>query len=64
MTGLIGLLIVLALIGVLAWALTTYVPMPPPIKGVIVVVCVVVAIFVALGAFGVVAGPLPVVRVR
>lgn len=56
-TALVGTLVVIALIGVLAWALTTYIPMPPPIKGVIVVVCVLAAIFVALGAFGVVVVP-------
>lgn len=61
--SLLGLLLVLVLLGVLAWALTTYIPMPQPIKGLIVVVCTLVAILFVLSAFGVVPGLLTM-RVR
>lgn len=49
--SLIVLLIVLALLGVLAWALTTYIPMPRPIQGIIIIVVVIVAIVITLNAF-------------
>lgn len=47
------LLLVIALIGLIAWALTTYIPMPGGVKTVIVIVAVVCAVIYALNAFGV-----------
>lgn len=47
------LLLVLAVIGVGAWALTTYLPMPPAVKNVIVIVAVIACILIALHAFGI-----------
>lgn len=61
--SLLGLLLVLVLLGVLAWALTAYIPMPPPIRGLVIVACTLVAILLVLSAFGVVPGLLTV-RVR
>lgn len=48
----IYLLVYIALIGLIAWALVTYVPMPPPVKTVIVVVAVIACILIAFQAFG------------
>lgn len=50
--GVLVLLIVLAVIGVFAWCLTTYVPMPAPIRGIIIVIAVIVALLIVLNAFG------------
>lgn len=52
MIDIIVLLGVLALIGVLAWALIEYLPMPKPIRGVIIIVAVVLCILIVLKAFG------------
>ena len=49
----LGLLVVLAVIGLLAWAFTTFIPMPGNIKTLIVVVAGVVALMYVLSAFGV-----------
>ncbi len=45
-------LIVIALLGLIAWALTTYVPMPDGIKKVIVVGAVIFAILYMLQMLG------------
>lgn len=50
--ALISLVMVLALIGLLAWVVTTFLPMPGNIKTLIIVVCGVVAVLYALSAFG------------
>ncbi len=50
----ISLLILIAIIGVIAWLLTAYVPMPPPIKTVIVIVAVIACVLIALRAFGII----------
>lgn len=49
----ISLLIVLALIGVLTWALVTFLPMPSQFKTLIVVVAVIFCLLYALSALGV-----------
>lgn len=46
------LLLVLAVIGVITWALTTYVPMPQAIKTVIVIVAVIACVIYAMHAMG------------
>lgn len=51
--GIIVLLVLIAVIGLAAWALVTYVPMPQGIKTVIVVVAVVACILYALHAMGI-----------
>lgn len=48
----LALLLILAFIGLVAWALVTYIPMPQGIKTVIVIVAVVCSILYALHAFG------------
>lgn len=51
--SLLGLLLELALIGVVTWALTTYIAMPPPFKTLITIVAVLVAVLLVCAAFGV-----------
>lgn len=51
--SLLGLLLVLIVIGVAVWAITTYIPMDPGIKNLIRIVAVVVAVIYVLNAFGV-----------
>jgi hypothetical protein len=49
----IGLLLMLAVLGVAAWALVTFVPMPQGIKTLIIIVAVLGGILFALRAFGI-----------
>lgn len=49
---LIGLLLTLALFGFLLWLITTYIPMPAPIRQVIIVIAVIVLILWLLSIFG------------
>lgn len=49
----IYLLLYLAIIGVVAWALVTYLPMPPGVQKVIIIVAIVACVIVALNAFNV-----------
>jgi hypothetical protein len=51
--SIVMLLLVLAVIGVVAWALVTYLPMPAPVKNVIVIVAVVACVLYALHAMGI-----------
>lgn len=51
--SLLTLLLVLILIGVVLWAVTNYIPMPPAIKNLILIVGVIVAVVYCLNAFGV-----------
>ena len=48
----ITLILFVALIGFLVWALTTYVPMPQPFKVGIIAIAVIVLILYVLRAFG------------
>lgn len=57
----ITLLVALALLGVVAWALVTYVSMPAAIKNLIVIVAVVVGVLYVLNAFGIGLPNLPTV---
>lgn len=51
--SLLGLFLILILLGVILWAITTYLPMDARIKGIIIIVGVIVAALVTLDAFGV-----------
>lgn len=48
----LGLIVVICLLGLLGWAVTTCIPMPQPFKNLIIVVLVVVAVLITLNAFG------------
>jgi len=58
--GLIELLIIIAVIGFLVWALTTYVPMAAPFKTAIIVLAVIVLILYVLRVLGI--GDIPLRR--
>jgi hypothetical protein len=52
MTGIVELLIVLAIIGLIAWVLITLIPMPQPIRTVIVVVALLMCLLLVLRSIG------------
>ena len=58
------LIIVVALVGVLVWAITTFIPMPPNFAKLIYVIAVVCMLFYVLQAFGVVTLTEPAVWAR
>lgn len=51
--SLLYLCIVLVVVGVVLWAVTTYVPMQPAIKRILVIVVVIAVVLFVLRAFGV-----------
>ncbi len=51
--GLIELIVYIALIGLLVWAITTFVPMPGSYKRAIHVIAIVVLVIFVLGVFGI-----------
>ena len=56
----IGLVLTLALVGLIVWAITTYIPMPPMFKTVIYVIVAICLILYLMQVFGI--GDLPVPR--
>jgi hypothetical protein len=64
MGGLLELLLFLALLGLGVWALTTYIPMSQGISRLIQIVAVVAAVWIVLGAFGLLPSDVPVPRLR
>ena len=52
--SIVGVLILLVVVGFLVWLVTTYVPMSPPIKAILVAVVVLVLVVWLLGYFGLV----------
>lgn len=58
----IELILSLALIGLIVWAITTYIPMPPIFKTVIYVIVAVVLILYLMRVFGISDIPLPRLR--
>lgn len=50
--SLIGLIVVIAVLGLIVWAITTLVPMPDKFRQAIYVVAVVVLVLYLLAAFG------------
>lgn len=52
--SIIGLLVLIALLGLLAYLLVTFVPMPQQFKTLIIVVAILIALLVVLQAFGVI----------
>lgn len=50
--SLVMLLITVAVMGMLVWALTSIVPMPAPFKNAIIVIAVVVLVLYVLQSFG------------
>lgn len=60
----IGLIVTLALIGVILWLVNTYLPMDPKIKQIMNVVVVICVILWLLGAFGILRMDAPVPQFR
>lgn len=60
--GIITVILVIALVGVLMWAINTYLPMQQGIKNLLNVVVVIILIIWLLHAFGVL-GPLNQIRI-
>jgi hypothetical protein len=62
----IGLILTLVLVGVLLWAVNTYIPMDPKIKQILNIVVVILVVLWLLRVFGVLGGgndiPIPQVR--
>lgn len=58
----IALIVILALLGLLYWAVTTLIPMPTQIQRVILVVVVVIAVLLVLQAFGLLPAGVPHLR--
>lgn len=58
----IMLLVLLGLIGLVAWGIITIIPMPEPIKNIIVVVAIVICVFVVLQSFGMMPTGVPHIR--
>jgi hypothetical protein len=50
--SIIGLLFFIALVGLVAWALTALIPMPQGIKTAIYVVALIIVVLIAAHAFG------------
>lgn len=50
----LSLILVLAIFGFIVWLVVTYIPMPPPVKNVIIVVAVVVSVALVVGWDGVI----------
>jgi hypothetical protein len=61
--GVVELLVLLAIVGLVAWALVSLVPMPSQIRTVILVVAVLICLLIVLRAFGVTDLGVPAVRV-
>lgn len=62
--SLIMLMLMLAVLGAITWAIVTYIPMPGGIRTVIIVIAVVAAVIYALNAFGVSIPHFPVPAVK
>lgn len=54
--SIIVLIVVLACIGLLLWAVTTYVPMNPPMRNVIIVIVIIATVLFVLQSLGVLGG--------
>lgn len=62
--NMISLIITIAVVGLIAWAICTYVPMDPRIKQLIVVIAIICIVVYALRAFGVWGSDVPVPKLR
>lgn len=56
---LIGLILTIALVGLLVWAVTTLIPMPDNFRKAIYVISVIILVFYVLSALGLLAGGIP-----
>lgn len=61
---LVSFIILCVVVGVLVWAVTAYIPMPAPIKNLIIVAAVIVLVLVFLRALGLLDANIPIPRLR
>jgi hypothetical protein len=54
--SLLGLILLIAIVGLVVWLITTYIPMDPKFKTLIYVVAIVVLLLYLLQAFGLIGG--------
>ncbi len=50
--SILGLVLFIVILGIVAWLINTYLPLPAPFKTIILVILIVVAVVVTLNAFG------------
>lgn len=55
----IGLILTLALTGLIVWAIVTYIPMPPVFKNAILIIAAICIILYLVSAFGIADIPVP-----
>jgi hypothetical protein len=55
--GLIGLILTIAILGLVVWLVTTYIPMPPPFRTIIWVIAAIILIVMLLNTLGVMGDP-------
>lgn len=55
----IGVILTIAIVGLIVYLIVTYIPMPPPFKQIIIVIAVICLLFYLLNVFGFVDIPLP-----
>lgn len=48
----IGIILTIALVGLVVWLITTYIPMPAPFKNIIIVIVVILLILWLIQVFG------------
>lgn len=58
----IGLILFIALLGLIVYLITTFIPMAQPFKTVIYVICAICLILFLMSAFGIVDVPVPRIR--
>lgn len=54
--SIVALFLLLALLGLFAWLLTTFIPMPQQFKTLLIVVAIIIALLLVLQAFGFLSG--------
>lgn len=62
MSGLLGLMLTLAIFGLIAYLILTYIPMPAPVKTIIMAIMVIILIVWLLGFVGIGGGHLSMGR--
>lgn len=56
----LSLILTIAVIGIIVWAVITYIPMPEPFKKAIIIITAICVLAFVLNAFGVIGRDIPV----
>lgn len=62
--GLFAFFILCVVVGIVIWLINTYLPLPPPIKTLILVAGIVVLVIILLNALGVFGHDVPIPKLR